>query len=151
MKYHVIAMSMSLALPNEWLADKKASLLEGGLRVPMVVSWPGVINGGTECNVPVISMDFFPTFVRAAGGSTSEIAQLEGLDLKPLFLGADKLDRDALYWHFPHNRMEVTYYMGSTILEGDWKLYSGHGTIKDALGMQVYAVDADAEDEGPQA
>ncbi len=118
---------------TEWLADKKASLLEGGLRVPMVVSWPGVIEGGTKCQVPVTSMDFFPTFVHAAGGSTSEITQLEGLDLKPLFLGANKLDRDALYWHFPHNRMEVTYYMGSTILQADWKFYKGHGTIKDAL------------------
>lgn len=120
-------------IPTEWLADKKASLLEGGLRVPMVVSWPDVIKGGTKCQVPVISMDFFPTFVHAAGGSTADITQLEGLDLMPLFRGAIKLERDALYWHFPHNRMEVTYYMGSTILEGDWKFYQGHGLIKDAL------------------
>ena len=120
-------------IPTEWLADKKASLLEGGLRVPMVVSWPGVIKGGTKSQVPVTSMDFFPTFVHAAGGSTTDFTQLEGLDLKPLFQGEDKLDRDALYWHFPHNRVEVSYYMGSTILEGDWKFYKGHGLIKDAL------------------
>lgn len=118
---------------TEWLADKKASLLEGGLRVPMVVTWPGVIKGGTTCDVPIISMDFFPTFVHAAGGSTAHIKQLEGLDLKPLFQGADKLDRNALYWHFPHNRMEVKYYMGSTILEGDWKFYKGLGLKPDAL------------------
>lgn len=120
-------------IPTEWLADKKASLLEGGLRVPLVVSWPGVIQGGTTCDIPVTSMDFFPTFVHAAGGFTSEITQLEGLDLKPLFKGTNKLSRDALYWHFPHNRMEVRYYMGSTILEGDWKFYKGHGLISDAL------------------
>jgi arylsulfatase A-like enzyme len=78
-------------------------------------------------------MDFFPTFVHAAGGSTAEITQLEGLDLMPLFRGANKLDRDALYWHFPHNRKEVTYYMGSTILQDDWKFYEGHGLIRDAL------------------
>lgn len=120
-------------IPTEWLADKKASLLEGGLRVPMVVSWPGVIEDGTTCDVPVNSMDFFPTFVHAAGGSTADISQLEGLDLKPLFEGADELDRDALYWHFPHNRMEVSYYMGSTILEGDWKFYQGYGVIENAL------------------
>lgn len=118
---------------TEWLADKKASLLEGGLRVPMVVTWPGVIKGGTTCDTPVNSMDFFPTFVHAAGGSTAKIKQLEGLDLNPLFQGTDKLDRDALYWHFPHNRMEVKYYMGSTILEGDWKFYKGLGLKPDAL------------------
>ena len=119
--------------PTEWLADKKGSLLEGGLRVPMAVSWPGVIKGGTMCDTPVTSMDFFPTFVHAAGGSTEDIPQLEGLDLKPLFKGASKLDRDALYWHYPHNRPEVKYYMGSSILQSDWKFYEGHGLIKDAL------------------
>ena len=119
--------------PTEWLADKKGSLLEGGLRVPMAVSWPGVIKGGTMCDTPVTSMDFFPTFVHAARGSTEDIPQMEGLDLKPLFKGASKLDRDALYWHYPHNRPDVKYYMGSTILQGEWKFYEGHGTIQDAL------------------
>ena len=119
--------------PTEWLADKKGSLLEGGLRVPMVVSWPGVITGGTTCDVPVTSMDFFPTFVNAAGGATQQFSQLEGLDLMPLFKGADQLDRDALHWHYPHNRPDVKYYMGSSILQGDWKFYAGYSTIQDAL------------------
>ena len=119
--------------PTKWLADKKGSLLEGGLRVPMLVSWPGVTQAGTKCDVPVTSMDFFPTFVHAAGGSTKKIRQLEGLDLKPLFEGQQKLDRDALYWHFPHNRMEVSLYMGGTILQGDWKFYKGYGVIEDKL------------------
>ncbi|NNE93006.1 MAG: sulfatase [Verrucomicrobiales bacterium] len=120
-------------IPTDWLADKKASLLEGGVRVPLVVSWPGVIEGGSACDVPVTSMDFFPTFVNAAGGSTDEFSNLEGLDLKPLFEGGDSLDREALYWHFPHNRVEVKYYMGGTILRGDWKFYKGYGLIQDAL------------------
>ncbi|MGJ8653776.1 MAG: sulfatase [Opitutaceae bacterium] len=119
---------------TDWLHDKKGSLLEGGIRVPMAVSWPRVIKGGTFCATPVNSMDFFPTFVHAAGGSTEEISQLEGLDLKPLFQGAENLDRDALFWHYPHNRPDVKYFMGSVILQGgEWKLYDGHGTIPDAL------------------
>ncbi len=121
------------AKPTKWLNDKKGSLLEGGLRVPMAVSWPGVIPAGSSTETPVTSMDFFPTFVHAAGGSTEEIPQLEGLDLKPLFEG-EELERDALFWHYPHNRPDVKYYMGSSILlEGEWKLYLGHGTIPDAL------------------
>ena len=118
---------------TKWLADKKGSLLEGGLRVPMVVSWPGVIKEGASCDVPVTSMDFFPTFVKAAGGSVDEISELEGLDLKPLFEGKKELAREALYWHFPHNRVEVKYYMGGLILSGDWKFYQGYGLIEDAL------------------
>ncbi|MGJ8644750.1 MAG: sulfatase [Luteolibacter sp.] len=120
------------AKPTSWLADKKGSLLEGGIRVPMAVSWPAVIAGGTESEVPVNTMDFFPTFVHAAGGSTDEIKQLEGLDLMPAFKGGD-LDRDALFWHYPHNRPDVKYYMGSAVLTGDWKLYQGYGLIEDAL------------------
>lgn len=119
--------------PTAWLHDKKGSLLEGGLRVPMVVSWPKVIRAGTACDVPVNSMDFFPTFVHAAGGSTREFSRLEGLDLMPLFQGSEKLDREALYWHYPHNRPDVELFMGSSVLMGDWKLYDGLGTIPDAL------------------
>ena len=118
---------------TSWLRDKKGSMLEGGIRVPMAVSWPGVIKGGTACDEPINSMDFFPTFVHAAGGSTEKISQLEGLDLKPLFEGSDQLDRDALYWHYPHNRPDVKLFMGSVILEGEWKLYEGYSVMPDAL------------------
>ena len=119
--------------PTSWLAEKKGSLLEGGLRVPMAVRWPGVIQGGTETDEPITSMDFFPTFVHAAGGSTDGIEQLEGMDLKPLFEGDDHLERDALFWHYPHNRKGVQYDMGSVILSGGWKLYRSHGVMDDAL------------------
>lgn len=119
--------------PASWLAEKKGSLLEGGLRVPMVVSWPGVITAGSQSAEPVTSMDFFPTFVHAAGGSTEEISQLEGTDLMPLFQGEHKLDRDYLFWHYPHNRKGVKYNMGSVVLSRDWKLYQGLGVVPDAL------------------
>lgn len=118
---------------TEWLAEKKGSLKEGGLRVPMVVSWPGVVKPGAETAVPVTSMDFFPTFVHAAGGSTDDIDQLEGLDLLPVFKGLDTLEREAIFWHYPHNRNGVEYKMGSAVLAGDWKLYRGYGSTKDAL------------------
>lgn len=119
--------------PTKWLAEKKGSLLEGGLRVPMVVSWPQIIKGGTSTNEPITSMDFFPTFVHAAGGSTQEIKQLEGLDLMPIFQGEEKLKREFLYWHYPHNRKGVKYNMGGVILDRDWKLYNGYGVKPDAL------------------
>ena len=119
--------------PSEGLAEKKGSLLEGGTRVPMVVSWPGVIEAGATCEVPVTSVDFFPTFVHAAGGDTQGITELEGKDLMPLFRGESELDRDTLTWHFPHNRTEIRYTMGGTVVEGDWKLYQGYGVVPTAL------------------
>ena len=118
---------------TSWLAEKKGSLLEGGLRVPMAVRWPGVIAEGSKSAEPVTSMDFFPTFVHAAGGSTQDIPQLEGVDLLPLFKGEEKLDRDFLYWHYPHNRKGVKYNMGSVVMSREWKLYQGLGVVPDAL------------------
>ncbi|MDP4610160.1 MAG: sulfatase [Opitutales bacterium] len=119
--------------PTKWLSEEKGSLLEGGLRVPMAVVWPGVIAPGSKTAEPITTMDFFPTFVHAAGGQTDSIKQLEGLDLRPLFEGAEKLDRNALYWHYPHNRKNVKYNMGGVILARDWKFYNGYGVVPDAL------------------
>ena len=49
-------------------------------------------------------------------------------------LTGGELERDALFWHYPHNRPDVKYYMGSAILfDGEWKLYEGHSVIPDAL------------------
>ena len=118
---------------TKWLAEKKGSLLEGGLRVPMIATWPKVIKGETTTAEPVTSMDFFPTFVHMAGGDTSDIKQLEGLDLMPLFKGAHQLDRESLFWHYPHNRKGVKYNMGGVILSRDWKYYNGYGVQPDAL------------------
>lgn len=124
---------------TEGLAEEKGSLMEGGLRVPMVVTWPQVIKGGTQSATPITSMDFFPTFLNAAGGTTAEVSglddgkEIEGLDLMPLFQGEPQLARKALYWHYPHNRKGITYAMGSQILAGDWKFYQGYGKTKDAL------------------
>lgn len=118
---------------TSWLAEKKGSLLEGGLRVPMVVTWPGVIPEGKTCAEPVTSMDFFPTFVHMAGGSTKEIKELEGANLMPLLKGKPKLAPRSLYWHYPHNRKEVKYNMGGIILSGDMKFYHGYGVIPNAL------------------
>lgn len=120
-------------VPTAWLAEKKGSLLEGGLRVPMVASWPLVISPGAQSEEPVSSMDFFPTFVHAAGGTPTNPERLEGASLLPLFKGAGSLDRDALFWHYPHNRSGVAYDMGSAVISDGWKFYQGYGLTKDAL------------------
>jgi arylsulfatase A-like enzyme len=78
----------------------KGDLYEGGIRVPMIVRWPGVIKPGTTCEEPVISSDFLPTFAAAAGAQTP--AGMDGVSLLPLWRGDGKPDRDALCFHYPH-------------------------------------------------
>jgi arylsulfatase A-like enzyme len=79
----------------------KGTLYEGGIREPMIIRWPGVAKPGTVCDVPVTSVDFFPTLLEMAGVKPG-IKDIDGISLVPLLGGTGKLDRDALYWHYPH-------------------------------------------------
>ena len=83
------------------LRGVKAQIYEGGIRVPLLFRWPDVIKAGTKCAVPVISVDFFPTFVQAAALEVTAPA-VDGVSLLPLLKQRGKLNREAIYWHFPH-------------------------------------------------
>ena len=108
--------------PNPPLSGTKGSLLEGGIRVPLLVRWPNKIKANTTCNIPVTSIDFFPT-IRELIDSKSANPKLSGRSIVPLLLGhQDEWSTRPLFWHFPHNRDDATFSMGSAIREGDWKL-----------------------------
>lgn len=77
----------------------KASVHEGGIRVPMFAYWHGVSLSGVS-SVPVTVMDMIPTFLEAAGSGTEGLV-LDGESILPLLRGDGKLKRDALYWHHP--------------------------------------------------
>ena len=87
------------ATSMEPLRGAKGMLYEGGIRVPMIVKWPGVIEPGSTDETPVISTDFYPTFAGVAGVETSQV--LDGVDLIPLFRKKGEFSREAIYWHFP--------------------------------------------------
>jgi len=119
---------------------------EGGIRVPLIVRWPGVVRPGSVCDAPVTSVDYLPTIVRAAGLSPPNDRVIDGEDLTPLLTQSGTLQRGAIYWHFPHYRpswpegVVVPY---SIIRAGDWKLikrYEGKTfelfNLKDDLGEQ---------------
>lgn len=105
---------------NAPLRSGKGSLYEGGTRVPLIVRWPGVTPQGAVCSEPVILTDLFPTCVHAARLPPLPQAS-DGVDLTPLLNDpAAKLERDALFFHYPH------YYHNTTpvgaIRARDWKL-----------------------------
>lgn len=106
---------------NPPLKGIKGTLNEGGIRVPLIVSYPDKIKPGSRCAVPVTTVDFFPTLLELAGVSTANYAQLEGQSLLPLLYNKAALPERAIYWHFPHHRKEGLS-MGAAIREGDWKL-----------------------------
>lgn len=86
---------------QEPLRGNKGAYYEGGIREPMVVRWPGVVTPGSTCDVPVVNLDFYPTFLDAAGAKPAAGQVLDGESLVPLLKGGKALQRQAIFWHFP--------------------------------------------------
>ena len=116
------------ATTNAPLRDGKGYLHEGGLREPMVMSWPGTVPPGTQCETPVCSIDFLPTLA-ALGKTTPETAgarDIDGVDLSKLMVAPDApLPREALYWHYPHFSNQGGR-PGGAVRMGDWKLIENY-------------------------
>jgi len=108
------------ATHNAPLRSGKGYPYEGGIRVPLIVRWPNRVSPRSECGVPVISVDYFPTICEAASVSLPADRPIDGVSLMPLFDGKDTLGREDLFWHFPHYRGDVVPY--SIVRSGGWKL-----------------------------
>ena len=99
----------------------KGFLWEGGIREPLIVRWPGVVEPGSQSSTPVSSVDFYPTLLDIA--QTQDIAghQSDGLSLLPLLTQSGDWPREVLYWHYPHYSNAGATPTGA-IRVGDWKL-----------------------------
>lgn len=107
---------------NPPLRGSKGSLLEGGIRVPLLIKSPKTTTVQRNNNTPVTSPDLFPTILDIAHINSDQYTNLEGISLYPL-LTQDKiqLDKRAIYWHYPHHR-NTAKSMACAILEDNWKL-----------------------------
>lgn len=84
---------------NHPLSGTKANHLEGGIRIPFLMSWKGQLKKNTTFNKPVSTLDLLPTFVTLAGGDISKIEGLDGVDLLPyLEKGNQGKPHETLYW-----------------------------------------------------
>lgn len=94
----------------------KTTLFEGGVRVPMFVSWPGQIAPGTRIETPVAHVDVTPTLAAAAGAPLPPGVIIDGRSMLPEALGVGEIVReaDALYWSSGFYRV---------VRAGDWKLH----------------------------
>ena len=82
---------------------RKTDLLEGGLRIPAVVRWPGHIRAGVTTDQVAISMDWFATLLAAAGGQPDPAYPPDGMNLLPVLSGAAALVPRKLYWRYHYN------------------------------------------------
>ncbi len=128
---------------NAPLRAGKGSPWEGGVRVPLIVLWPGVTRPGSTCAEPVTSVDFFPTIMEIAAAqwpvvegqsasthsnpavpATSQRAQpptIDGESLVPLLRQSGQLKREAIFWHYPHYHPGGATPYGA-VRKGDYKL-----------------------------
>lgn len=106
------------------LRDGKGTPYEGGVRVPMIVKWPnGGVEAGSVSREPMITHDILPTILDVVDLEIkpSEAKKIDGLSLLPILKDPSaNLDREALFWHYPHYHIE-----GSTpytaVRSGDWR------------------------------
>lgn len=108
-----------VATSNRPYRGGKSKLYEGGIRVPLIVKWPGVTERGGMCDAPVISTDLYPTFLEMCGLSAMPEQHLDGESLAPLLRGGSSLERASLYWHYPHYQTLPPH---GAVRSGDWKL-----------------------------
>lgn len=114
---------------NAPLREGKGWLYEGGIRVPLIVSWPGHIQPGT-IDTPVFSGDL-PITALALCGQRFPTA-IDSVDLSDLLLNDKPLAERPLYWHYPHYANQGSR-PGGAIREGDWKLIEFYDTGRREL------------------
>jgi arylsulfatase A-like enzyme len=113
---------------NRPLRGHKLLPYEGGVRVPLIVRWPGVTQNASECaDRYVIIEDLFPTFLELAGVAEPEQigGVIDGRSCVPLLKGESAaIDYERpIFWHFPNTYDQQPY---SSVRQGDWKLIYQH-------------------------
>ncbi|MGN0231451.1 MAG: sulfatase [Muribaculaceae bacterium] len=105
---------------NAPLRAGKGWLYEGGIREPFIIKYPPMVKAGSECNQPVIAVDFYPTLLDLAGIPQVPEQHVDGRSLLPLLKG-EKYDRGPIFWHYPHYGGKGDTPAGAVRL-GDYKL-----------------------------
>lgn len=124
------------------LRGHKVTPYEGGVRVPMIVKWPGVVRPGTVNPTPVIAEDFFPTILAMSGAKRKTLQPVDGVSFVPQLTGTGKpATGRAFVWHFPHFYGQQEPY--SALRQGPWKLIYHHAQRK----LELFNLDEDIGEE----
>lgn len=125
----------------------KADLYEGGIRMPLIIKWNKRIKPGTTSDAIVISNDFFPTFCELAGINKLP-KDIDGVSLVPILKNAGaKIERDAIYWHFPHYHSLGIEPQGA-IRKGKYKLVENFDKsfFNEPGGWELFDLESDPKE-----
>ena len=104
------------------LRGEKGHLYEGGIRVPLIVRWPGHVEPATRTAMPVITMDVHATILEATHLKSDPSNTPDGISLLPLIKNEAALKRDSIYFHYPNYAFHKGNRLASAIRTGDHKL-----------------------------
>lgn len=99
----------------------KGYLYEGGIKVPLIFRWPGVISANGISNIPTTGTDFYPTILDMANTSSVQITNINSMSLKPL-LNKGTFEKRPLFWYYPHYSGGLGGRPSVSIRLGDYKL-----------------------------
>ena len=118
---------------NAPLRGGKATMFEGGTRVPCVVVWPGITTAGTRSNAIVQSEDYYPTLLSGLGLKPAPDQKFDGASILPALKG-EPLDGKTVFQYFPHDPGVPDWLPPAvSVHRGDWKLIRiFHGGEKGA-------------------
>ncbi len=130
---------------NAPLRAGKSTLYEGGIREPLLIRWPGVVKAKSVCNTPTCNIDFYPTFLQLAGCKADRRQHIDGISILHLLKNPKaKLERNALYWHYP---LEKPHFLGGrsagAIRQGSFKLIE----FFDTGQVELYSLADDISEE----
>lgn len=124
-------LDRAFSTSNLPLRGAKGWLYEGGIRVPMIVKWPGHGEAGSVCVEPVISTDFYPTLLEMAGLPAEAHQAVDGKSFAAALKG-QSFHRGSIFWHFPHYSNHGMQSPGGAVRDGDYKLleYFENNTVQ---------------------
>jgi arylsulfatase A-like enzyme len=120
----------------------KGWFYEGGIRVPLIVHWPGLTQPGSATHTPVITTDFYPTLLEMAGLPLRPGQHLDGLSLAPLLRQSAVLPERPLFWHYPHYGNQGGS-PGSAVRLGNYKLIE----FFEGNRLELYDLEEDPGEE----
>ena len=124
---------------NRPLRLDKGHLYEGGIRVPLIIRWPGKVARGAVSSTPVVGTDFFPTLLEIGGVQPDDKSPVDGESLVALLQQSGGLSRDAIYFHYPNYAFHRSNRLGSAIRCGDHKVIR----FFDNQAVELYNVRSD--------
>ena len=128
-------LNAAFATSNLPLRGSKGWLYEGGIREPLIVKWPQQGKQGLVCDIPVISVDFYPTILQMCGLDNKEKNHInDGVSITSLLKAnkSSKLSKRPIFWHFPHYSNHGMQSPGGAVRLGDYKLldYLENNTVQ---------------------